>query len=83
MRVLSPGKHAHPDRTVVAVSMFMLHHLRTRRVEEYDALKRLVREHVAGGDALFGPALSLLYLLGLLEYRPKTDALEYSGSHEA
>lgn len=81
--MLSPGKHAHPDRTIVAVSMLLLHHLRARRVEEYDALRSLVRSNVAGGDALFRPALSLLYLLGLLEYRPKTDALEYSGSHEA
>jgi len=61
----------------------MLHHLRDRRVEEYDVMRNLVRARIAGGDALFGPALSLLYLLGLLEYRPKTDALEYSGSHEA
>jgi len=81
--VLRPGKHAHPDRTVIAVSMLVLHRLRTRRVEEYDALRSFVRGHVVGGDALFLPALNLLYLLGVLEYRPKTDALEYSGSHEA
>jgi len=79
--MLRPGKHAHPDRTVVAVSILMLGRLRSRRVEQYDALRRFVREQVVGGDALFAPALNLLFLLGLLEYRPKTDALEYSGSH--
>lgn len=76
--MLSPGKHSHPDRTVVAVAALVLSHLKSRRVEEYDALRRIVRSRVAGGDALFRPALSLLYLLGLLEYRPKTDVLEYS-----
>lgn len=32
---------------------------------------------------LFLPALNLLFLLGLIEYRPKTDAVEYVGSNEA
>jgi hypothetical protein len=31
---------------------------------------------------LFLPTLSFLYLLGLVEYRPKTDSLEYVGPNE-
>jgi len=77
--MLRPSKHSHPDRTVINVSMLLLRKLKTRRVEEYDALKKLAKKHVPGGDVLFLPAMNLLYLLGLVEYRPKTDAFEYLG----
>jgi hypothetical protein len=50
---------------------------------EYDNLRRFARNAVAGGDVLFLPALNFLYLMGLLEYHPKTDALEYVGPNEA
>lgn len=81
--MLRPSKHSHPDRTVINVSMLLLGRLRARRVEEYDALKKLVKKNVSGGEVLFLPAMNLLYLLGLVEYRPKTDAFEYLGLHEA
>ena len=35
-----------------------------------------------GGDVLFLPALNFLYLMGLIDYRPKTDAVEYVGPNE-
>ncbi len=81
--MLRPNKHSHPDRTVINVSLLILARLRTRRVEEYQALRNLVKKSVAGGDVLFLPALGFLYLLGLVEYRPKTDAFEYVGPNEA
>jgi hypothetical protein len=65
------------------VSMLLLGRLKARRVEEYEALKKLVKRNVSGGDVLFLPAMNLLYLLGLVEYRPKTDAFEYLGPNEA
>ncbi len=77
--MLRPSKHSHPDRTVIHVSLLLLGRLKTRRVEDYDALKKLVKKNVSGGDVLFHPAINLLYLLGLVEYRPKTDAFEYLG----
>jgi hypothetical protein len=63
--------------------MLLLTRLKARRVEEYDALKKLVRKNVSGGDVLFLPAMNLLYLLGLVEYRAKIDAFEYVGPNEA
>jgi len=81
--MLRPSKHSHPDRTVINVSTLLLGRLKARRVEEYDALKMLVTRNVSGGDVLFLPAMNLLYLLGLVEYRPKTDAFEYIGPNEA
>jgi hypothetical protein len=81
--MLRPTKHSHPDRTVVNISALVLAHLKSRRVEEYDALRKYVKKSVRGGEFLFLPALNLLYLLGLVEYRPKTDAFEYVGVNEA
>jgi hypothetical protein len=48
-------------------------------VDEYDMLRKFAKKSVVGGDVLFLPALNFLYLMGLIEYRPKTDAVEYMG----
>lgn len=80
--MLRPTKHSHPDRTIISVALLLLGRLRVRRVEDYADLLRLAKKSVAGGDALFLPALNFLFLLGLVEYRPKTDAVEYVGPNE-
>ncbi|GAA0741662.1 ABC-three component system middle component 8 [Ideonella azotifigens] len=77
--MLRPTKHSHPDRTVVNVALLVLNRLRKRRLEGYSPLRAYVKKVVAGGDVLFLPALNFLFLLGLIEYRPKTDAVEYVG----
>ena len=81
--MLRPAKHSHPDRTVINVSLLLLSRLKDRRVDEYDVLRKFAKKHVVGGDVLFLPALNFLYLMGLVEYRPKTDAVEYVGPNEA
>jgi hypothetical protein len=77
--MLRPTKHSHPDRTVINVSLLLLARLRERRVDEYDVLRKYAKKSVIGGDVLFLPALNFLYLMGLIDYRPKTDAVEYVG----
>ena len=81
--MLRPNKHSHPDRTVINVSLLLLSRLKDRRVDEYDVLRKFAKKHVVGGDVLFLPALNFLYLMGLVEYRPKTEAVEYVGPNEA
>ena len=81
--MLRPTKHSHPDRTVINVSLLLLSRLKDRRVDEYDVLRKFAKKHVVGGAVLFLPALNFLYLMGLVEYRPKTDAVEYVGPNEA
>ena len=81
--MLRPTKHSHPDRTVINVSLLLLSRLKDRRVDEYDVLRKFAKKHVVGGDVLLLPALNFLYLMGLVEYRPKTDAVEYVGPNEA
>lgn len=80
--MLRPTKHSHPDRTVINVSLLLVARLKARRVDEYDVLRKFAKKNVMGGDVLFLPALNFLYLLGVIEYRPKTDAVEYVGSNE-
>lgn len=81
--MLRPTKHSHPDRTIINVSLLLLARLQDRRVDQYDALKKYAKKSVIGGDVLFLPALNFLYLMGLIDYRPKTDAVEYVGPNEA
>jgi hypothetical protein len=81
--VLRPSKHAHPDRTVVNVASLLLARLRGQRLSDYSKLLSYVRQAVIGGDVLFLPALNFLFLLGLIEYHPKTDSIEYVGHNEA
>ena len=81
--MLRPTKHSHPDRTVINVSLLLLARLKMRRLDDYDSLRKYAKKIVVGGDVLFLPALDFLYLMGLIDYRPKTDAVEYVGPNEA
>lgn len=80
--MLRPTKHSHPDRTVINLSVVLLGRLKNRRLDDYYGLQKYAKI-VSGGDVLFLPALNFLYLMGLIEYRPKTDSVEYLGPHEA
>jgi hypothetical protein len=81
--MLRPSKHAHPDRTIINVALLLLARLRAQRLCDYGELLSFVRKAVVGGDVLFLPSLNFLYLLGLIEYHAKTDAIEFVGPNEA
>jgi hypothetical protein len=57
----------------------MLAHLKRQRVAEFSQLRKLAKSSSRGSDVLLMPALNLLYLVGVIEYRPKTDSFEYTG----
>lgn len=78
--MLLPNKHSHPDQTVLAAAATLLKELRRKRVVTYDDLKAALDAHVRSADYLFSPAVSLLYLLDLVEYRPTVDSFEYVGA---
>ncbi|GAA5152521.1 hypothetical protein GCM10023340_32990 [Nocardioides marinquilinus] len=78
--MLLPNKHSHPDQTVLAAAVTILKELRRKRVVTYDDLKASLDVRVRSADYLFSPAVSLLYLLELVEYRPTVDSFEYVGS---
>ncbi|MDK4290754.1 ABC-three component system middle component 8 [Corynebacterium pseudodiphtheriticum] len=65
------------------VALIALEVLKRKRLEDYDTLRATAKKRVSGGDVLFLPAVNFLYLMGLVEYRPKTDSFEYVGPNEA
>jgi len=75
--MISPKKHNHPDKTLVYTSYLMLDKLRKERVLNYDVLLKYVKTNVTSGEFLFMPSLNFLYLLGLIEYKTRTDSIEY------
>lgn len=77
--MLQPTKHMNPDRSVLALAAILLARLKKTRIEDYSALIEHAMQQMPDGDTLFAGALSLLYLLGLVEYRPRTDSFEYIG----
>ena len=80
--MLRPTKHSHPDRTVINVAMIILVKLKNLRIASYSDLLSYAKKNVIGGDMLFLPALNFLFLMGLVEYRPKTDSIEYISNNE-
>ena len=78
--MLRPSKHSHPDRTVINVSLLLLGRLKKRRLDNYGDLRAFAKKAITGGDVLYLPALNFLFLMGLIEYHSKTDAVEYVGA---
>jgi hypothetical protein len=74
--MLFPTKHDHPDQTVMALASVMIKYLSRHEVVKYDALLEHCRKQ-GRVEYLFSPAVSLLYLLGLVDYLPKADAFEW------
>jgi hypothetical protein len=77
--MISPTKHTNPDQTVVNASMVILRFLRKKRLRAFDDLRKHLSEKIPHSSPLFLPALHFLFMLGLVEYHPKTDSFEYAG----
>lgn len=77
--MLRPTKFSNPDKTIIAKATLILSCLRKKRLVQYDELLNNVKKSSDKTDVLFLPAINLLYLLGLVEYRKKIDSFEYIG----
>lgn len=80
--MIRPTKHSHPDRTILYAAFLLLTRLKKNRIEPYSKLLEFTKRAVDGGGFLFLPAVNLLFLLGLIDYRPKNDSFEYVGDNE-
>lgn len=82
--MLTPSKHLDLDRSALRIASEILAELRRRRVVPYDTLVRLVQKRSGdGSDAVVAPALSVLFLIGRIEYHPKNDTFEYRAKAKA
>lgn len=77
--MLKPTKHTDPARSTLAVAADLLSYLRRYRTASFVDVRGYIKKHRPETLRLFVDATSLLFLLGLVEYRRKTDALEYVG----
>jgi len=68
---------------VINLALILLSRLKKRRIEDFDGLKAFAKKSVVGGDSLFLPSISFLYLLGLIDYKAKNGSFEYVGPNEA
>ena len=76
--VLRARKHLNPDTCTLRVMSLILAEILRRRTVKIDSLRSLV-ERRGGEDAVlaFLPALQVLFLLGKVEFHPKTDTIEF------
>lgn len=77
--MLRPNKHSDPQLTVLPVAGQLLKRIRQKRSCSIADLRRHIEELGADRTPLLLPAIAVLYLLGLVEYRRKTDCMEYVG----
>ncbi|EOL9049708.1 ABC-three component system middle component 8 [Cronobacter turicensis] len=78
--LLKPNKNADPDLTIMATSTFLLKELKQNQFEKISELRLALMENNKNAVALLEPSLELLFILGLVEYHPKNDLIEYTGS---
>lgn len=78
--MIRPTKHSHPDKTVTAVSATLLRYFKEKRSVSFEEARAHVISQDSSLDPIFPFSLDLLFLLGLIEYRPKNDTLEYVGN---
>lgn len=76
--MLRARKHLDPNTCTLRVVSLALGELLRRRTVRFDDLRNFVVRR-AGPDAelAFLPAMEVLFLLGRVEYREKTDSFEY------
>lgn len=77
--MIRPTKHSDPRLTVLPVAALLTKELRKKRVASLSELRAATRKHSRAYEDLFSPSLTLLFGLGLIEYRKKTDSFEYCG----
>lgn len=76
--MLLPRKHLDPNTCTLRIASLVLAELLKRRAIRYDDLRNtMVRRAGADAELAFLPAMEVLFLLGRVEYREKTDSFEY------
>ncbi|WP_340366519.1 ABC-three component system middle component 8 [Marinobacter azerbaijanicus] len=80
--MLRPTKYSHPDSTVISAALLLLKALKDDRIIEYSELLKLTKSRIAGGENLYIPALSFLFIMGKVRYHQNTDSFEYIDHHE-
>lgn len=81
--MIQPNRHTDPDLTVLNVASIILKKLKRTNIKTFTELSNIVYVDNPSADKLFLPSLQFLFLLGLIEYHPKNDSIEYLKKDEA
>lgn len=79
IQVLRPNKHSDPELTILPIAAEVLKKLRKKRSCTVSDLRKHFEGFGTDRVLLLLPSLSVLFVLGLVEYRRKTDCMEYVG----
>jgi hypothetical protein len=77
--MLRPNKHSDPQLTLLPVTGELLKKLRQKRSCTIADLRQYLDDIGPDRSPLLLPSIALLFLLGVAEYRRKTDCVEYVG----
>ena len=81
--MLKPDKHLDLNISTLKVSAIILKYLKKKRVVTYRELLDMVSKslEINLDDVIYiiTPAINLVFLLGKLDYHPKTDSFEFLG----
>ena len=77
--MLRPNKHSDPQLTILPIAGDLLKKIRQKRSCTITDLRKHVESLGDDRVPLLLPSLAVLFLLGLIEYRRKTDCIEYVG----
>lgn len=77
--MLRPNKHSDPQLTVLPVAGELLKRIRQKRSCSIADLRKYLEDIGPDRTPLLLPSIAVLYVLGLVEYRRKTDCMEYVG----
>jgi len=84
--MLTPHKHLKLNTSVLNLSALALGYLQRYRSVTYEQLYSHLERRVGQKDAedirlMFGPTVSLLYVIGKVHYHPQNDTFEYLETH--
>lgn len=75
MKTLQLNKNSAPKQSVIFATYIILKLLKRKRVSSVAHIISDLENKIEGGSFLFTPAISLLFLLGYIEYYQTTDTI--------
>lgn len=76
--MIKPRKHLDLDISVLRISALILKELKSKRLVDFESVREKIKNKVGkDGELSFVPAISLLFLMGKVDYHLQNDSLEY------
>lgn len=75
--MICPAKHLNLETCVLRAAATLLLRLREDRICRFPDLRNALESFGEDAEPIFMPTLHFLFLLGRIDYHPKTDSFEY------